>query len=75
MSIWTCIAKQAAEPGDDLLGGNDRGMVVVVLKVGMQHAVVLYLLQQCVIHLDKLSGIMDALSHLEHRISRDEGVY
>ena len=50
-------------------------MVVAVLKVWMQHAVVLYLLQQCVIHLDKLSGIMDALSHLEHRISRDEGVY
>ncbi len=75
MGIWACITNQAAEPGDDLLGGNDRGMVISILKVGMQHAVVLYLLQQCVIHLDKLPGIMDALSHLEHRISRDERVH
>ena len=50
-------------------------MVIPILKVGMQHAVVLDLLQQCVIHLDELPGIMDALSHLEHRISRYEGIH
>jgi len=62
-------------PGDDLLRGIHRGKIISVLEVGMQHAVVLYLLEKGVVHLDELPGVMYALCHLEYRICSYEGVY